>query len=137
MSYLKQTLAYTHKQLTRVNRRLEGLLNGHGCAPRPPYVERLADAYETQWFGCPCVFALSTGRVGSMRGWPDRGTTVTSADAVRPVPPTSVAVNVTIVVPELMITVSGFSVPVSPSDQLPNIQPESGIALTMTVSPSI
>jgi len=63
-SLKRQALKATQDQLTRVQRKIGQLLTGDG-APREPYVARLGDAYARGFAGCPCVFVLSTGRVGS------------------------------------------------------------------------
>jgi hypothetical protein len=65
MSSLKrQALQATQKGLTRVKSRIDRLLTSDEGG-RQPYVARLAEAYERGWQGCPAVFVLSTGRVGS------------------------------------------------------------------------
>ncbi len=32
---------------------------------KPPYIRSIAEAYEKKWADCPCLFVLSTGRVGT------------------------------------------------------------------------
>lgn len=62
-SLKRQALQATREQLTRVASRIDRMLVGE--TPRSPYVARLGEAYARGWKGCPCVFVLSTGRVGS------------------------------------------------------------------------
>jgi hypothetical protein len=64
-SLKRQALRATQDGLVRVKRRIDDLLTADPSAPRTPYVERLAEAYARGWEGCPCVFVLSSGRVGS------------------------------------------------------------------------
>ncbi len=64
-SLKRQALRATRDGLVRVNRKISELLTADPAAPRPPYVARLAEAYARGWSDCPCVFVLSTGRVGS------------------------------------------------------------------------
>ncbi len=63
-SFARQALKATQEGLTRVQRTIDRLLTGD-AGRREPYVARLAEAYERGFAGCPCVFVLSTGRVGS------------------------------------------------------------------------
>jgi len=62
-SLKRQALQATREGLTKVASRIDRMLTGETA--RPPYVARLTEAYARGWTGCPCVFVLSTGRVGS------------------------------------------------------------------------
>lgn len=65
MPVVRQVLELTHKGLTRINNKVERVLTGDSAARRPPFVTGLAQAYTDEWRNCPCVFVLSTGRVGT------------------------------------------------------------------------
>lgn len=63
---MKQALQSTHRGLTRVSSKIERLLKGQSVTSRrKPFVTGLAQAYARSWLDCPCVFVLSTGRVGT------------------------------------------------------------------------
>lgn len=64
-SLKRQALQATQKGLTLAKSRIDRLLVGDVGRARQPYVSRLEEAYARGWAGCPCVFVLSTGRVGS------------------------------------------------------------------------
>jgi hypothetical protein len=63
--FVRQALQYTHQGLTSLNRKMGNLLNGGSAAQRVPIVKDLSEAYARGWRDCPCVFVLSTGRVGT------------------------------------------------------------------------
>lgn len=62
----RRLLRLTHGGLSKVNNRIERLLNGRPAGrSRTPFITSLEEGYATGWETCPCVFVLSTGRVGT------------------------------------------------------------------------
>ncbi len=62
---IRRALMATQTGLTRINRRIGHILTGDSPRLRTPFVGGLGEAYARGWAGCPCVFVLSTGRVGT------------------------------------------------------------------------
>ncbi|MGH7963241.1 MAG: sulfotransferase, partial [Candidatus Binatia bacterium] len=54
-------LELTNWGLTKLNKEIERLLN----RKLEPFITGLGQAYVSEWVDCPCVFVLSTGRVGT------------------------------------------------------------------------
>jgi Sulfotransferase family len=63
--FTRRILRYAHESLTEVNVGIEHRLNGGRAAHRTPFIAGLEQGYATGWSHCPCVFVLSTGRVGT------------------------------------------------------------------------
>lgn len=61
----RRALQVTQRSLTRINTKISHILTGDSPDLRTPYVAGLGEAYARGFTGCPCVFALSTGRVGT------------------------------------------------------------------------
>lgn len=61
----RRALRVARSGLMAVLRRIDRSLSRGGGSPEAPYVKNLAEAYERGFAGCPCVFVLSTGRVGT------------------------------------------------------------------------
>lgn len=62
---VRQALQLTQKGIAKINNKITHILNGEVGVKRPPFVSGLEQAYARGWVDCPCVFVLSTGRVGT------------------------------------------------------------------------
>lgn len=62
---MRQALQFTQKNIIRINDKITRILTGEADAHPVPFVSGLAQAYAQNWANCPCVFVLSTGRVGT------------------------------------------------------------------------
>lgn len=61
MPVIRQALELASRGLIRLNKKIERMLNSR----REPFTTGLGQAYAGGWRDCPCVFVLSTGRVGT------------------------------------------------------------------------
>jgi hypothetical protein len=61
----RRALRLASQAVTRVNRKLQHMLDGGGPSQRKPFVASLEEAYASGWANCPCAFVVSTGRVGT------------------------------------------------------------------------
>lgn len=62
---MRQALQFTQKSIIRINDKITRILTGEAGAHPTPFVSGLAQAYARNWENCPCIFVLSTGRVGT------------------------------------------------------------------------
>lgn len=62
---MSRSFRWARPSILRIDRLVARALGGDATARREPYVSGLAQAYARGFAGCPCVFVLSTGRVGT------------------------------------------------------------------------
>lgn len=65
---MRHALQFAQERLLRVNKKIARLLTGDTSTQLIPFGVKLAQSYAQRWQDweeCPCVFVLSTGRVGT------------------------------------------------------------------------
>jgi hypothetical protein len=63
--FTRRVLRLTHQGFARASKKLEHMLAGGSPTKKTPFVASLEEAYASGWVNCPCVFVVSTGRVGT------------------------------------------------------------------------